>query len=285
MVRRLMRLGGAISVLLGLLLVPVPASAADVSPAAEEGFQQISQCLQSHDDLAVLLVVDESQSLQTTDPDDKRARLLANLVRALGRQAGQDTATGQRGIDLAISTFSTDYRPLVPWTEITPDSSERIATALNHKYLPWIREVEPTTLRHCEGSATRWPRFPRRGPTACRPAPQRSSSRTVFLTSATTTRKMRLLLRTCVAPGGVVDGVRRDGINLVTVMLFDREVADEAPEAYRQGRDLLKATAEGEAGQHDCGTVPRSATLCPRRLSRGRGRPTGDVVRHSLRSE
>ena len=76
-----------------VLAVVSPARAADVSPEAELGFQQISQCLQSRNDLAVLLVVDESGSLQETDPENKRARLLANLVRSLARQAGTPTAS------------------------------------------------------------------------------------------------------------------------------------------------------------------------------------------------
>lgn len=251
--------------LVGLPLAAiVPASATTVSPEAELGFQQISQCLQSQTNLAVLLVVDESSSLQNTDPADKRAVLLANLIRSLGRQAGNPTPEGPRRIDLAVSTFALNYSPLVPWTELTDGTTAQIATT-----------VETTIPELNYGGGTNHP-------AALAGARNQMAELSTSISYEQTPCQVTILFTDGVlwvdddpqvnataavemcAPGGVVDGIRRDGINLVTVMLFDPASADASPTDYEQGRELLQASAEGTAGNLDCGTVP-----IPAEYSRG----------------
>ncbi|MDQ1248518.1 MAG: hypothetical protein QG597_2891, partial [Actinomycetota bacterium] len=239
-----------------VLAVVSPARAADVSPEAELGFQQISQCLQSRNDLAVLLVVDESGSLQETDPENKRARLLANLVRSLARQAGTPTANGAREINLAVSTFATEYRPLVPWTELGQDSGNSIATQLESE-IPALNQGGGTN--HPEALAGA--RNQMAAITAASAAEQPPCQVAIFFTDGVLSvsdvqEENDAAANEMCRPGGVVDGVRRDGINLVSVMLFDPATARAAPTEYAQGRDLLKAAAEGKGGSRTCGTLP-----------------------------
>ncbi len=246
----------AMTLLISLAAVSSPARAAgDISPAAEEGFAQISQCLQSRSDMAVLLVVDESGSLTDTDPNNKRATLLANLVRALGRQAGQPTASGTRQIDLAVSTFSLDYRPLVPWTTLDPASSESIAKSMEQQ-LPALNQGQGTDHRNALIGARNQ---------LAKNASQSGSSEppcqvTIVFTDGVLdlsdeSSEQAATDQMC-RPSGVVDGLRRDGVNLITVMLFDSRVAAANPGRYRNGRALLQASAEGSAGSLTCGTVP-----------------------------
>ena len=249
------------TIVLGLLIASVgvagPARAASgvVSPDAEAGFQQISQCLQSHNDLAVLLAVDESSSLQQTDPQDKRAKLLANLVQSLGRQAGVPTANGTRQIQLAVSTFSMDYRPLVPWTTLTPDTTGQISSELERE-IPQLDQGGGTNHPEAlKGARNQMADLSATG------GGQRPCEVTILFTDGVLDVSddeavNQAAARDMCTANGVVDGVRRDGINLVTVMLFDPRVAEQFPTQYKQGRDLLKAAAEGQGGTTTCGTVP-----------------------------
>ncbi len=246
-----------VAALFGMSMTAVPpASANAISPDAELGFQQISQCLQSRSDLAVLLVVDESGSLQDTDPNDKRSLLLANLVRSLGRQAGTPTAEGARRIDLAVSTFALTYNPLVPWTELNSDSTERIAGTLETE-IPNLDNGGGTN--HPEAIAGARNQMAELSATTNfeRPPCQVTILFTdgVLYVDDDPTANAAAAQSMC-APGGVVDGARRDGINLVTVMLFDPAVAESNPVDYQEGRALLQAAAEGSAQGITCGTQP-----------------------------
>lgn len=251
-------LGVALITLLSTLLIGSPRAEAEevVSPAAEAGFSQISQCLQSRNDFNVLLVVDESASLQDSDPEDRRARLLANLVRALGRQAGTPTPDGTRQIDLAVSTFAVNYTPLVPWTELDPAAAERIAANLE-KTLPAKDAGDgtnhPAALQGARNQLA----------TAAANSEVPPCQAVIFFTDGVLdvgddAQDAAAAASMC-AQSGVVDGLRRDGINVVSVMLFDPVTAAAQPDDYRTGRDLLKATAEGSGGAITCGTVPLPA--------------------------
>lgn len=233
-----------------------PAQAATISPEAELGFQQISQCLQSNSNLGVLLVVDESSSLQDTDPNDRRALLLANLVRSLGRQAGAATAEGSRRVDLAVSTFALGYTRVIPWTELNPSSTEAIASALQ----TGIPDLDfgggtnhPDAL---DGARNQMAELSASGAFAQPPCQVTIVFTDGVLYVSDDQSVNNAAAQQMCAPGGVVDGVRRDGINLVTVMLFDEAVAARNSAEYQAGRNLLQAAAEGSAGGVSCGTVP-----------------------------
>lgn len=247
--------------LLGLMLTTgaatAPAQGSEFSAAADQGFQQISQCLQSHNDLAVLLVVDESGSLSVTDPTDKRARLLASLVRSLGRQAGKPTANGERRIDLAISTFAGTYRKFQRWTELNKDSTERIARDVERR-IPDLDQADNGTDHRVALSGAR---NQMAEITASYPAERPPCTVTILFTDGVMTISKdnaanQAATQEMCRKGGVVDGVRRDDINLVTVMLFDRGAEAAQPGYYREGREMLQAAAEGRGGSFTCGTVP-----------------------------
>lgn len=238
----------------GLTYFPSSAATSDLSPAAEEGFAQISQCLQSRSNLAVLLVVDESSSLQGTDPDNKRARLLANLVRSLGRQAGRPTANGERRIDLAVSSFSYDYRPLIPWTKLDSSSTESIADQLEQQ-VPQLNQGQGTDHRKALSGA-RGQMAKTAATSGAEPPCQLTIMFTDGVLSLGTPADEQAATEQMCRPGGLVDGLRRDQINLITVMLFDQATADANPGAYKRGRQLLQATAEGRAGGLQCGRTP-----------------------------
>ena len=240
-----------------VLLPPSRAAAEDVvSPAGETGFNQISQCLQSRNDFNVLLVVDESASLQQSDPDDRRARLLANLVRALGRQAGSPTPDGTRQIDLAVSTFARSYTPFVPWTVLDPAAAERIAVDLETN-LP-TRDAGDGTNHPVALQGAR-NQMAEAGATSELPPCQVVIFFTDGVLDVGDEAEDAAAAADMCAVDGVVDGLRRDGINVVSVMLFDPTTSETYADQYNAGRDLLKATAEGSGGSISCGTVPLPA--------------------------
>jgi hypothetical protein len=129
-IRKALAVGVVAAGCLGSTGAAVAVGTPPVTAQAQVAFQQVSQCLQTHDDMAVLLVVDESGSLAETDPDNKRSGLLSNIVQTLGDQAGSPTATGTRVIDVAVSTFASGYSELVPWTELDSSSTAQVTATI-----------------------------------------------------------------------------------------------------------------------------------------------------------
>lgn len=261
-----MRVLIALGMVLGLQLVAVRSASADdsnLTQAGKEGLQQISTCLRSNPNLVALLVVDESGSLQDTDPDNRRADVLADLVLSLGQLSGQPTPQGPRRVEFAVNLFAFESEALVPWTTLDEGSASRIADDIRTN-LPSRNEGQATNY---ESALTSARSSMAQGVDAIGGSSQ--PCQIVFwftdgvLVVGDEQANQASAQRLC-APDGPVDALRRSGIHLISVLLFDRskldEFTQEAQETLKQGIPLLQATAEGSggSGQYEttCGTEP-----------------------------
>lgn len=96
------------------------AFANEVTPAGQAAFGDLTACLTSSKDkrLDVFYLIDNSNSLQDTDPQGVRFDVLENSIAQLG-----DFADSGVKVRYAAAIFSTDASPLVDWTEITDGAS------------------------------------------------------------------------------------------------------------------------------------------------------------------
>ena len=123
------------------------ASASDVSDIGQNGFKELSRCLNSNDVLDVYYMIDESSSLSSgsggvgpgSDPNDDRATILAASVESL-----QSLKPGLK-VNVGVATFAANAREQRPWTEMTNESSTELAN--------WMRSAIPDLD---QGSATNW---------------------------------------------------------------------------------------------------------------------------------
>jgi hypothetical protein len=248
---------------------PASAAGSTLSPAGQEGLEQVATCLKSNPNLVALLVVDESGSLQGTDPEARRAPVLADFVEQLAALSGQQTDEGPRTVELAVTTFANGTRPpLIPWTPLTTDNAPSIADTLRTD-LPSKNQGDATDYEDAVSSA--------RGllaqGVAALAAPVSPCKLVVWFTdgvleiSEIAAENAASADRLC-AIDGPIDKLRRDGANLISVLLLDRDrlngLSDGDRRTFEEGIALLQSTAEGvgQAGKYEsiCGTVPIPGT-------------------------
>lgn len=243
------------------LAAPVPAQVSDVGL---DGLQGLAECLRSSPDLAALLVVDESKSLRDTDPENKRAALLASVVDSLSGLVGQQFGEQTRRVAAEVMFFGegAEQVPSRPWTILDEDS----ATDLSN----WILAEVPART---EGSATdyRAALAQARSELASGVAqfePTASPCKVVFFFTdgrnnvGTPEEDAAALADICEA-GGVIDQLRGDQDTLVAVRLVvppqpnapqdPREVAKDV-----ESREDLQGIAEGDSpnsARGDCGEL------------------------------
>jgi len=247
---------------------PSSAATSTLTPAGEEGLEQVARCLKSNPNLVALLVVDESGSLQGTDPEARRAPVLADFIEQLAVLSGQQTDEGPRRVELAVTTFADGTRELIPWTTLTAENSSNISDTLRAD-LPGKNEGGATDYEDAVKSA--------RGilaeGVATLAAPTAPCKVVVWFTdgvleiSTIAAENDASAERLC-ATDGPIDKLRRDGANLISVLLLDRDrlkgLADGDRRTFEEGIALLQSTAEGvgKAGKYEatCGTVPIPGT-------------------------
>ena len=115
------------------------ASANDVSEIGQNGFKELSRCLNSNDVLDVYYMIDESGSLQETDPNDERATILASSIQSL------QTLKPGLVVNVGVATFAVSAREQRPWTEMTNESSTELSN--------WMQSKIPDLD---SGQATNW---------------------------------------------------------------------------------------------------------------------------------
>ena len=251
------------------IATPASAAGSTLSPAGQEGLQQVATCLKSNPNLVALMVVDESGSLQDSDPDNRRAEILGDFIEQLATFSGQTTDQGPRSVQLAVSTFALDTTPLIKWTPLTQDNSSAIADTLRAE-LPGKNQGGGTNYEAAiksarsllaEGEAQLSSPV---GP-PCKVVLWFTDG--VLAVSDIAAENEDSADRLC-AVDGPVDKLRRDGAHLISVLLFDRDrlelFDEETRRTLEEGIALLQSTAEGvgSAGKYEsvCGTVPIPAT-------------------------
>lgn len=253
-------------VLAGLLGVAVGFPSAHASPsstlsaAGQEGLAQVATCLRSNPNLVALLVIDESSSLRETDPQNRRAGVLADFVTSLSGTAGQETPGGPRKVEFAVNTFASDSRTLVPWTSLNSQNESDISDELR-TVVPGLNTGGATNyeaaIRGARSSIAQGVSEVGGSAPPCKLVAWFTDG-VLDLGTNSLADNDASSTRLC-ATKGVVDALRRDGINLISVMLFDHKVQG-ASEVMSKGSALLQSTAEGAGGigkyESQCGKQP-----------------------------
>lgn len=118
---------GTFALTLGLFSViqptqSAPALADDVSAAGQAAFGDLTACLTSSKEksLDVFYLIDNSNSLNETDPKGVRFQVLENSIAQLG-----DFAESGVTVRFAAAIFATNAAPLIDWTEISDGDSAK----------------------------------------------------------------------------------------------------------------------------------------------------------------
>ena len=255
----------AAAALAALSFIPAAQAApAELTSAGQEGLEQIATCLRSNPNLVALLVIDESGSLKNTDPGDQRAGILADFVLSLASLAGQQTPQGPRTVEFAANTFALESQRLVPWTTLSPDNAQDIASRLRAE-VPALKEGEGTNyesaVKGARGSVAEGVSRIDSALPPCKIVVWFTDG--VLSVSQDPSVNEESAQRLC-APDGPINALRKEQIHLVSVLLFDRATLGDfeasAQETLKSGIGLLQATAEGAGGsgrhQKTCGEVP-----------------------------
>ena len=100
-------------------------TAAYAEPAGG-GAKRFGSCLASQKTGDLLLLFDESSSLQTTDPQAARVQAARYLLQTLGKYADRVGAN----LEVASAGFSDNYAPEHDWTKLTGSSADQLGTEL-----------------------------------------------------------------------------------------------------------------------------------------------------------
>jgi hypothetical protein len=122
---RLSRLAALLPV--AVLAMPALALAAPATADDHPAVRQFGACLAAQKAGELLLLMDQSASLKTTDPTGIRASAASYL---LGQLAGSTAATNVT-LDVAIAGFDVGYRSYVDWTRLNASSVGRLQQSVD----------------------------------------------------------------------------------------------------------------------------------------------------------
>jgi hypothetical protein len=121
----LARLTAVVGLAGALMLWGFPAPTAQAQPNA--GVDRYGACLAAQKTGDLLILFDESSSLQQTDPKAARVQAAQYLVRTLGRYADRIGAK----LDVAIAGFAENYYPEHDWAPLTGDTADSVADEMS----------------------------------------------------------------------------------------------------------------------------------------------------------
>lgn len=267
-------LAAAAGTIAGLLL---PAAAASAAPSARHAVSQsagFDACVAGGGSAEVLMLIDESSSLQQTDP---RAARVTSAQYFVGRLSSFAKRTG-RSVDVLVSGFGDRYTRVGGWTSVTGSSTSKVDasiasfrsrtagfdtdywTALHRAQLDLGTHAKAAKGRQCQ--AVVWFSDGQLGYFARTTAAQRSQygARKVFApdveltTPAAAKQVFDLAAKDLCRAGGVADQLRSSGITVFAVGL------DGAGTSLRQF-DRMQSIAAGRSGATSCGSVGTTGTF------------------------
>lgn len=118
------RLGAALMATLALLAMLLGPAAQGRAESTSAAVESIAACFAERQHLAVLLLIDESGSLQRTDPDNERVialRAALETLESVRSLAGEDAR-----LDIALSAFATQYTLVRDWTPLDQTSLSQL---------------------------------------------------------------------------------------------------------------------------------------------------------------
>ena len=253
------RFGVAVATILATFLVVLtgaPAAFAAPDPG-QSGVDRFGACVAGGETGRVLLLVDESRSLASTDPDAARVTAARFLTEQLSTYADDTGAS----LDVAIAGFSDTYTERKGWTRLSKDSLGSLTSALDGfadrtggtdtDY--WLAlDGARTTMQSGDAPPCRMIAWFTDGELdfTIRSNADKPYAPGVSLNTEQDRATMVEAARTSLCrPGGLVDQVRSSDIITVAIGLAGKDV-DEAD------FDLLKSIATGEkTSTGACGDV------------------------------
>lgn len=215
------------------------------SDASERAFAEISGCVSTGKTLLASIVVDESASLKTTDPDAFRVSAIETAIDAL--EDLRSSAPRALSVQVSLGTFARRFTTLADWRELNRTNADELRKLVAEE-LPKRNTGDATDYRVALTGARK--QLDSRARTT---GPDSSCKLLLWFTDgaldvdAQTASAAKQLCR----EQGIADGVREDGISILALALFTRGGL-----ATPRQRDQLRAVAEGTSNTGTCGSTP-----------------------------
>jgi hypothetical protein len=246
-----MRLVPRISLAAALLLVgALPGWAAPAAAVpSQQAFVELAGCVASGRPLYTKFVVDESRSLEQTDPGAARRVALRGAIDLLADLARQSGTT----VRASLSTFADAYTTRIPWAELSGAHLLRLRHFADHE-VAQLRGGTATNYRTALSAAS----ADLASAAGARPACQA----VLWFTDGGLDvdrgeAANRAAYDDICQRNGIADSLRRHGVHLLAFGLLARQGAGSVTAA---DRDRLRAIAEGTGGAARCGTHPLAPT-------------------------
>ena len=228
-----------------LFAMAIPTRAA-TPESNQTGFTSIANCIADNQVLLVAIVIDESGSLLYSDPNKLRIGAVESIIDSLADLALSDE---RLTIEASVATFGMEYHPLLSMQAVAPNRSQ-------------IQQTIQATL--AAGPTEDWTNYLAALQGAQNTLNQRANSFTdpckaiIWFTDGRldiqndpglTNQAWEEICR----PNGLIDGIRTDGISVLTFSLFDANMTNPITPAERARLDAI-AVGVG-AGGDSCGTL------------------------------
>lgn len=239
----------AVSIALAFLAggLAVPALAEPLSPTGDRAMAQLAGCAANADHLLVSIVVDESGSLQQTDPKNQRVNGINTAIDALADlRAG---AGGKLDVQASLGVFAQGYTSLVPWLSLDKANAARLKSVSSAE-LPGRNRGAYTDYRTAlvNAQSSLNAREAKIGGTNCKVILWFTDGALDVPGGPAAARN-----ELC-APNGIVDSVRGARISVIALALFHEPSSVTAAQ-----REQLRAIAEGTGKGITCGKTPISS--------------------------
>ncbi|MFC8734552.1 VWA domain-containing protein [Luteimicrobium sp. NPDC057192] len=225
-----------------------------LSATGARSFADLSSCLSSADHFLASVVVDESGSLQQTDPDNDR---VGAIQAALSSLASLQTSAGtQLEVEADLGVFGSDYTQLVGWGPVNGDHGGALDRAVTQQ-IPSRNQAAYTDYRAALQGAEQSidARAGELDGTTCSAILWFTDGRLDLDENGEGPKTQDARIQLC-QQQGIVDGIRADGTTIIAMALF----GGKSSGVTANDRARLKAIAEGRGGGQTCGTVPIPAT-------------------------
>jgi len=222
----------------------VTTSAGDLSPFGARAFADVAQCAGGGGTLLASIVVDESGSLRETDPEDQRVEAIRTAVDSL---AALGSVEDSLAVEASLATFSSEYESLVGWGAVSGQHRDELMSAAESLATRDAGEYTDYRSALVGARASLDQRAAEIGGPTCRIL--------LWFTDGKLDvgdQTGEALTELC-SPSGIVDGLRGDGVAILSLALFTEGGASTVSDA---DREQLRAIAEGTGTGVTCGTVP-----------------------------
>ncbi|ACZ30410.1 hypothetical protein Xcel_1379 [Xylanimonas cellulosilytica DSM 15894] len=240
------------------VLAAAPASAATepLSPAGAEAFSQVAGCVAENGRLLAAIVVDDSGSLQSHDPENLRASAVGAILDSLG---GLEVAGDGVEVEANLATFGKVYTERVGWGSPSGAHGDALRSAVGE----YLRNRGGGQMEQQTDYRLALSRAQQSIDERAAAVPGPTCSVVLWFTdgaldvdfpdpvgAATEAARAEVCTH-----GGIVDSLREAGTHVIAMALFNQQV----PEGHQhfvspKDHERLQAVAEGTGSS--CGTDP-----------------------------